>query len=392
MGYYGALFPNPFYSKSGAAAHFSQGLKYFFDFGQGSLIYGILFLALLALILNFRRIDFNSRLFVLLLGALHGFFVIRGGGDFMHGRFLLPSIILITVSVSGAFDRFFDKKVRSNQTYITVSLVFFALSLCILPVQKKNQIYNHGISNERYAYYKNQIIPLKYLFKDTVILMWKTIGVNYRELSTKAKLNIRLAYLNIGFTGFYSGKNIYLIDRLGLADPIVSRISLVARGRPGHEKSAPFGYLILRKLTFGDTPFPLWNEIAATKYGILWDISPKTLGKLNIVLDKGLKNKIDDQVEIFLNNLNEANLTAQADFLFFLHEFWYPHASMNQQALFDSKYQEDFISLHSESQQWIAQNRENVELILSHLEGPLTFKTFVRNIKFALTQGRSLKF
>ncbi len=145
-------------------------------------------------------------------------------------------------------------------------------------------------------------------------------------------------------------------------------------------------------MTFGDTPYPLWNEIAATKYGVLWDISPKTLGKLNIVLDKGLKNKIDDQVELFLNNLNEANLMSQADFLFFLNEFWYPHASKNQQDLFDSKYQTDFISLHSESQQWIIHNRENVELILSHLEGPLTLRAFVRNIKFALTQGRSLKF
>ena len=392
MGYYAALLPNPFYSKSGSASYFSQGLKYFFDFGQGSLIYGILFLAVLALVLNFKRVDFNSRLLVLLLGALHGFFVIRGGGDFMHGRYLLPAVILITVSVSGAFDRFFENKVRLNQTYLTVSLILFALSLSVIPVQKKGQFYNHGISNERYAYYKNQIIPLKYLFKDTVILMWKTIGVNYRDLSAKAKLNIRLAYLNVGFTGFYSGRTIYLIDRLGLADPIVSRIALKSRGRPGHEKSAPFGYLVYRKLTFSDTPYPLWNEIAATKYGVLWDISSKTLGKLNIVLEKGFKNKIDNQVENFLNNLNEKELTAQADFLFFLREFWYPYASKNHQNLFNSKYQPDFISLHSPSQQWIIRNRENIELISSHLEGPLTLKAFVQNIKFALTQGRSLKF
>jgi len=310
----------------------------------------------------------------------------------MHGRFLLPAVILITVSVSGAFDRFFENKVRLNQAYLTVSLILFALSLSVIPVQKKEQFYNHGISNERYAYYKNQIIPLKYLFKDTVILMWKTIGVNYRDLSAKTKLNIRLAYLNVGFTGFYSGRTIYLIDRLGLADPIVSRIALTTRGRPGHEKSAPFGYLVLRKLTFSDTPYPLWNEIAATKYGVLWDISPKTLGKLNIILDKGFKNTIDDQVENFLNDLNEKDLTPQADFLFFLKEIWYPFASKHRQDLFDSKYQADFISLHSESQQWIIHNRENVELISSHLEGPLTLKAFVRNIKFALTQGRSLKF
>ncbi|MFC2161639.1 hypothetical protein ACFLRX_08315, partial [Acidobacteriota bacterium] len=148
----------------------------------------------------------------------------------------------------------------------------------------------------------------------------------------------------------------------------------------------------LRKLTFGDTPYPLWNEIAATKYGILWDISSKTLGKLNFFLDKDFKNTIDNQVEIFLNDLTENNLTAQADFLFFLKEFWYPFASKHRQILFDSKYQADFIAQNSESQQWITLNREKVELILSHVEGPLTFEAFVQNIKFALTQGRSLKF
>lgn len=65
---------------------------------------------------------------------------------------------------------------------------------------------------------------------------------------------------------------------------------------------------------------------------------------------------------------------------------------MNQQNLFDSIYQAEFISLYSENQKWIIRNRENVELILSHLEDPLTLKAFVQNIKFALTQGRSLKF
>ena len=67
MGYYAALFPNPFYSKSGSASYFSQGLKSLFDFGKGSLIYGILFLAVFAIILNFKRVDFRSRVLVVLL-------------------------------------------------------------------------------------------------------------------------------------------------------------------------------------------------------------------------------------------------------------------------------------------------------------------------------------
>jgi arabinofuranosyltransferase len=392
MGYYAALMPNPFYSKSGSAAHFSQGLKYLIDFGQGSLGFGIFLLALLAVALNIKQGNFKNRLLVFSSGLLHGFFVIRGGGDFMHGRFLLPAILLFTASAAGAFDRFFEKKLILNKAYILVSLGLFVLSLSIIPVQKKGKFYNFGISDERYAYYKDQIMPIKYLFRDTVILMWKTIGINYRDLSIRARLKIRLAYLNVGFTGFYSGKNIYLIDRLGLTDPVVSRIALEKRGRPGHEKSAPFGYLVLRKLTFGETPFPLWNEAAETRYGVLWDLSPKTLEKLADFLDDDLKNSIDTRVTDYLSHLKEEDLAAQADFLFFLKEFWYPFAPEEQKKLFKRSYKADVISKHSPSLLWIEEHNEKVDRLLSHLEGPLNAQRFFQNVKFALTEGRQLQF
>ena len=48
MGYYAALFPNPYYAKSGSAAHISQGLKYLWDLFQGSLLSLALIAAILA--------------------------------------------------------------------------------------------------------------------------------------------------------------------------------------------------------------------------------------------------------------------------------------------------------------------------------------------------------
>ncbi len=392
MGYYAALMPNPFYTKSGSSSHFLQGLKYLKDFGQGSLIFVIFLLAALAFLLNRRQKELRNRLIILFSGIIHGFFIIRGGGDFMHGRFLLSALFLITASMIGAFDKIFDKRIFYRNVYIFASIILLFISLSVIPVQKRGKIYNYDISNERYAYYNNQIIPFKYIFKDTVILMWKTIGRNYRVLSEKAKLNIRIAYLNVGFTGYYSGRNIYLIDRLGLADPIISRIALEKRGRPGHEKSAPFGYLLYQRLTFGDTPFPLWNEIAATKFGILWDISPKTLGKFNFFLAENFKERMDTQISGYLKSLKSEEYSSQAEFLFFLKEFWFPYTSEEKQSLFETIYREDLISEHSPSFQWIEEHKENINLIFSHLEGPLTLKKFIRNIGFSLSKGRTIKF
>jgi arabinofuranosyltransferase len=392
MGYYAALFPNPFYAKSGLGTHFSQGINYLWDFCQGTLFLPILLLVLIAIYLSRRQRDIKARGLILISGLLYGFFVIRGGGDFMHGRFLLPTLILITLSLTGVFDRFFERKIVLKNTFVVLFLSFLFLSLQITPVQQRGKRFNYGISDERSFYYKNNIIPIKHLFTDTMILMWKTIGINYRNLAEKAKLNIRIAYKNVGFTGFYAGQHVYVLDKLGLTDPVVSRISLPRRRRPGHEKSAPFGYLVLRQLTFHDTPFPLWNNLANTQFGVLWDLSPKALKKFDFFLAEDFKEKLDIKIFNYLKSLEKKDLPEQADFLFFLKQFWYPHAPKENQELFLLKYQENIISHYSGTSSWIQENRKNIHSLLLHIRGAVDAGGFLENIRFALTKGFRLKF
>jgi len=392
MGYYAALFPNPFYAKSGSGAHLSQGIKYLWDFCQGSLFLLILFLVILGLYLSRHQRNFKARSMILFSGLIHGFFVIRGGGDFMHGRFLLPAFLLITLSLTGIFDRFFENKIALKNIFMALFLILFFLSLHITPVQQRGKLFNYGISDERSFYYKENIIPLKHLFTDTLILMWKTIGINYRNLSENAKLNIRIGYKNVGFTGFYAGQHVYVLDKLGLTDPVISRIDLPRRRRPGHEKYAPFGYLVYKQLTFHDTPFPLWNKLANSQFGVLWDLSAKTLKKFDFILKDDFKKDLDVQISNYLNQLEKENLPDHADFLFFLKQFWYPHASKENQELFRLKYQENLISQYSGSFLWIQENSENIHSLLLHIQGPVDARGFLNNIRFALTDGFGLKF
>jgi arabinofuranosyltransferase len=392
MGYYAALLPNPFYAKSGAGAYWSQGLKYLWDFCRGSLFPVALFLVFLTLFLNRHSGYLKNRSLVLFSGLLHGFFVIRGGGDFMHGRFLLPTFLLITLSQSGAFDRLLNKKTALKIGGIAVCLIFFFSSLSVTPIQKRGQRIHLNITEERHFYYKDKIIPLKHLFTDTMILMWKTIGINYRDLARKAELNLRIAYKNVGFTGFYAGPRVYVLDELGLTDPVVSRITLKMRKRPGHEKNAPLGYLILRQLTFYDTPFPIWNKAAETKYGVLWDLSPRSLRKLHFLLDKDFKQQLDIRIADYLSRLEEAALPEDADFLFFLKQFWFPYAPKESQELFQLRYKQDTIGPFSESFRWIQTNRQKIDSHLSRLQEPLDAKRFLGNIGYALTAGLTLKF
>jgi arabinofuranosyltransferase len=392
MGYYAAVMPNPFFTKSGSGAYWSQGIKYLGDFFQGSLSFMILLLGILMFFFTGIRWGLKNRMLVLFSGILHGFFVVRGGGDFMHGRFLLPAFLLITLSQTGAFDRFFDKKTVFKLGCVTLSLVFLISSLYITPVQKRGQPIHLDITDERFFYYKDQIIPLKHLFTDTMILMWRTIGINYRNLSRRAAMEIRIAYKNVGFTGFYAGPRVYVLDELGLTDPVVSRITLERRKRPGHEKNAPSGYLMLRKPTFRRTPFPLWNQAAKTKFGVLWDLSPKTLRKFDFFLEKNFKAEMDSRIFDHLSGLEKADLPEEADFLFFLKQFWFPYAREEHRQMFLFKYDQDIIDRFSENFRWIRENGDKIDSQLLHLQGPLDIKKFLGNIGYALKTGLSLKY
>ncbi len=392
MGYYASLLPNPFYAKSGSGAYWSQGIKYLMDLFQGSLVPVILFLAILMFFFKGNRGNLTNRLLVLFSGLLHGFFVVRGGGDFMHGRFLLPAFLLISLSQTGVFDRLFDKRAVFKIVCVVGCMILFFSSLYVTPLQKRGQPLHNNITDERFFYYKDNIIPIKHLLTDTMIMIWKTIGVNYRDLGDRAKMNVRIAYKNVGFTGFYAGPRIYVLDELGLNDPVVSKTSLTRRKRPGHEKNASFGYLILRKLTFHKTPFPIWNQIADTKYGTLWDLSPITLRKLDFMIGENFKQKLDGKIIDYLKGLETAEVPDEAEFLYFLKQIWFPYATKEHQKKFQLVYDQDIIDRFSASQRWIHENGDKIDSYLARIQGSLDTQKFFGNIGYALKTGFTLKY
>ncbi len=385
MGYYGSVFPNPFFAKSGSSSYFSQGILYLGDLIKGSAFFIIIALAFLALLLKRREESFSARGWIFGAGIFYGFFVIRGGGDFMHGRFLLPAVLLITISSSGAFDNIFDKNIVRRITAFFLIIAAILISLSIIPAQKRgNNIYNHGIADERFTFYGNKIFPLEQLLDDTHIFMWKTIGNNYHYLTNRAKKKIKVAYHTVGFIGYYSGPRVNVVDRLGLTDPVLARRKIEKRGRPGHEKSAPFGYLIYRELTFGETPFKMWNDLAGTKYGVLWDLSRGTLNKFSFFLPQDFKKKLDSGITNYLKELDSIDIGNKSELIFFLKRFWYPYANASDKEFFNSIYNANTISERSESSRWINENEEQIKKWDSVIKGKLTREKFIKNIIFAI--------
>src|SRR6185295_5651964 len=109
-GYYGTLVPLPALAKSASDAEWVRGIKYLWRFCRGQLLYvplGVVTIVAFAELHTgvFRSLGRNlGRNLVVLAApivtaALLGVFVVRVGGDFMHGRMLLPSTLLLIAPV-----------------------------------------------------------------------------------------------------------------------------------------------------------------------------------------------------------------------------------------------------------------------------------------------------
>ncbi len=395
MGYYGALFPNPFYAKSGSSSYWSHGLLYLKDFLEGSL-YGVLIvLVFVVLLISYRRRDsFSERLFLSVSGFVHGFFVVRGGGDFMHGRFLLPSMILFSLSING-----FEIKIEKNKVLEIIAsiLIFNSLffsSLFIfkpLQIKRKKPIIN-GISDERFFYYRGKLSPFRNLLKDDIRAPFKHIGLKYRRLAKQLKMKIRITAATSGKLGFYSGPKVYVLDIFGLSDPVISRIEIKRRKRPGHEKWAPFPYVFHKGLTFGRTPFPLWNRIAKTEYGVLWDLREKSIKKMErVFLREGFKEKIDSEIKSFLKGCGKHCVSENADFLLFLKKYWVKYADGEGKNLFFKVYRVKEVESFSSISKWLSLNKNKIKIIEATYKGKVNSKKFLKNILFSIFKSNFIK-
>lgn len=102
MGYYGLLVPHTAVAKSAAGSEWRSGISYVADFVRPYYLWipVILVIAALALsVLREKRTWLISAL-MLLCGGLHLLYVVRVGGDFMHGRMLLLPIFVLLLPVA----------------------------------------------------------------------------------------------------------------------------------------------------------------------------------------------------------------------------------------------------------------------------------------------------
>jgi arabinofuranosyltransferase len=272
MGYYGLLVPNTAVAKEAGRALWGRGLAYLDDLVTPHLLWvpGLVLAGLLGLALErvaLRRRESSLVLVVLLAAALHAAYVVRVGGDFMHARLLMPSLVLALCPVMAL------PILRGRLVVVCGGLMLVAgwavVSAAVLRTGYEGHIGPTGIADERGFYaaaagddtpvvladhgrkgisaYSRQVAALDAGGRDLVVAQVRRATPETPvAVVAPSSGGVVMLVANAGFYGVGTGLAVTVVDHFGLSDPVGAHLEAPAAGRAGHEKRSPAAWALGR--------------------------------------------------------------------------------------------------------------------------------------------------
>ena len=295
MGYYGLLVPHTAVAKSAADAAWAEGWAYLWDLVSPYWLYVPVVLCLVAGLLIARLwrnhqmamdgpscgpVPARTRPWVpavimLVCGLLHLVYVLRVGGDFMHGRMLLLPLFALLLPV-------FVVPVQAwYHAVIPVLLVIWAIPTITIAshwhfdpnaqdiriVDERNfWMESSGLDPDHPLLTADQFLggARMNLFEQSLerarvenraalisILLddddWQSYGwdTTPRTFDPAAEVNnypVSISYINLGWVAMNTPLEVRVVDMIGLAQPIAARGPRLPDGRIGHDKYLPHAY------------------------------------------------------------------------------------------------------------------------------------------------------
>lgn len=247
--YYGFPFPNTAYAKLNtgiaSADYIRQGLFYLLNAVQFDPITPLVIL--FGLVAGFLKRG-DRRVLALAIACLsYLLYIVKVGGDFMSGRFLTVPLLLAVLILA---------RMDFSRLPVISSLVLYGAMLAVglnavNPTVRINDLgpidsgpihlWDHGILDERLLYYGGTGLLNARRDEPMPTFYWAIEGEKMRVAGRKVADNY-----GIGMFAFRAGPQVYVLDKLALADPLLARLPAFRKvdWRIGHfERVLPPGYL-----------------------------------------------------------------------------------------------------------------------------------------------------
>ena len=277
--YYGSLVPNTALAKVNIdyprAVLLEQAKNYFaFNLQKDPITLGMVFLSSALVWLNKRTLPK-----LLMAGvALQMLYICYVGADYMLGRFLSPSVLVVAMA-------FILMKFEAVRWQKMGTVLGCGLLVALLPVQYPFNL-KYSVNYSFYSFYKRTFADERGFYHQSlgvvpVIMKHNGNAFNhpwmheYAVQGSKDKPVIGIAY-NTGMGAWAAGEKPYWVDILALTEPYLARLPARTSQRAGHYTRAfPRGYLdtlVMGKNVIADTTLAaLYDDVSLVVRGALWD-------------------------------------------------------------------------------------------------------------------------
>lgn len=217
--YYGAIFPNTAYAKLNTglisqAELWQQGGIYFANsLAWDPVTLGAVGLAVLVVVYRRQWQDWP-----LLLGVLlYLLYVWRIGGDFMSGRFFAAPLLMAAALI--CYQTWAQPRRWLAATAVLLLLLIGGVLYLPWPVPIEGEWLrsDQGVADEKRNYWQSTG-----LFRGSPNLAMPDHGWVQDGLAARGEEVVATG--SVGFFGYFAGPNVFVIDVLGLADPLLARL------------------------------------------------------------------------------------------------------------------------------------------------------------------------
>lgn len=269
-GYYATLVPTTLLAKEATTSNWPQGWWYLVDFvapyALGLPLAAVGWLAVTRAFHDGDRRRRIARLAPIVGGVVYGVAVVRGGGDFMHARMLLPSVFALLAPVA-----LVRMRSATDSAAIAMLTCWAVLSAVALRAPAASERPAVGISDQRAFYVEKAAEANPVTLDDFREYARVTRGLRaarlaaggrrtlivdeqLHPLAADAQSTVVYEAGAVGLASAAAGPQVYVLDRLGLGDPYTARQRLEQRRRPGHDKPLPLSWVWGRYGAVGSVP------------------------------------------------------------------------------------------------------------------------------------------
>ncbi|MFL6074674.1 MAG: hypothetical protein ACJ73S_14865 [Mycobacteriales bacterium] len=265
MGYYGVVVPNTAIAKEAQSSNWHTGYLYLRNFTDPYWLWLPALLLVLALAVAVRHqltsraglADLIVPAAALTAAVLLAFYIVKVGGDFMHGRMLLPA----------AFCALLPVMVLPYRPLLTPAVVAVAVWAAVCAVSLRVDVIGHNtFADERQfwinatgvkhpatddAYFRlEKQTPQIYEAERRHVLVYADglTHFRYAPIAYHQRVKGATEAWVLGTDGAVNSVDTLSIDELGLSYPLSAHQQIATRGRPGHEKWLP-NYWVLADYT-----------------------------------------------------------------------------------------------------------------------------------------------